>query len=227
MTETQLVLPAATTPVVKRNLATLDHLRNLARGSLLKHYLKVGDYLLDTYFDGDAQLYSDKRRNKEAGFDALLNDHRSDLTDLGLQPGVLRNCIRAFIVWRGLPEATRAGLDFTHLRELSPIGDLGTRNRLAQQAVEASWSKREVKGAVLKVQAEARRGKQKLGRPRSPAPLKQMAGVIRALQQLPTQSSQLAVLTPAQRVLVRADLIEAQGRLAGLLSLLDGLTGPL
>ena len=228
MTDSQLATLPATTPphLVERNDATLVRLRNLARGSILKHYLKVGEYLLDTYFENDAQLYSDKRRNKEAGFDALLTDHRDDLADMGLQPGVLRNCIRAFIVWRALPETTRAGLDFTHLHGLAPIGDLGTRNKLAQQAVDANWTKREVQGAVLKVQVEQRRGKKKLGRPKSPAAIKQVAGVIRAVRHLPTQVAHLAGLSEAQRVLVRADVTEAHAKMAKILALLDGLPPP-
>ena len=224
MPDTQPDLPATTTPphLAERNSATLVRLRNLARGSILKHYLKVGEYLLDTYIEHDAQLYADKRRNKEAGFDALLSDHRDELADMGLQPGVLRNCIRAFLVWRALPEETRASLDFTHLHELAPIADLSTRNKLAQQAADANWSKREVQGAVQKVRGEQRHGK-KLGRPTSPAALKQVAGVTRAAQKLPTEATHLAGLSGAQRGLVRTDVLAVHAKMAAILALLDGL----
>jgi hypothetical protein len=217
--------PSPTAPLATRNHATLEHLRNLARGSILHHYLKVGDYLLGSYFDGDAQLYGDHRRSKEAGFEALLADHRAELADLGLQPGVLRNCVRAFIVWRALPDDTRLRLDFTDLSALAPVEDLAGRSKLAHQAVQAGWSTRELTHAVQEHQAGLRKGKKKLGRPTQPAALKHIGALVRAGHKLPTQASHLHALNPTQRQKVRAEVAALQARLVKVAGLLDGLPG--
>ena len=205
--------------------ATIAHLQELARGSILRHYLKVGEYLLDTYFDGDAQLYGDNRRNKEAGFDALLGDRRAELAEMGLQPTTLRNSIRAFIVWRALPDATRSALDFTDLYSLAPVADLPAREKLANEAVQEGWSTRQVVDAVQQYQKAHKKPGARTGRPRLPVAFKQVAALVRAGEKLPTRASQLGALSAEQRVELRAGAVALRARLEVLAGLLDGLEG--
>lgn len=210
-------------PLLTRNSHTIAHLRALARGAMLQHYLKIGDYLLDQYFDGDAQLYGDNRRNKEVGFDALLADHMQDLDDMGLKATVLRNCIRAFIVWRGLAEDVRKDLDFSDLYALAPVANLTERAKLAQDAVQGAWNNRQVMQAVQAHHQAERRGKKKLGRPTQPMTVKHVAEFMRAAKHLPAQAAHLHPLSVDQREQLRSDVEAVRKKLAKIDAMLDSL----
>ncbi len=207
--------------LAQRNAQTLDHLHKIARGSLLHHHLKVGDYLLTTYFDGDAALYSDTRRNKEAGFDALLSQHREQLSEMGLKPSVLRDCVRAHIVWRGLPGHLQGGMDFSALVALAPVADLQERGKLAGRAVGENWTSRQIGQVVLEeAKAHAKHGK-KLGRPSLPAGLKHALKVVRAGKSLPTQANQLKSLSVSQRNELHQGALHLRQKLDKLIMLLE------
>jgi len=183
--------------------------------------LKVGDYLLSTYFDGDASLYTDARRSKEMGFEGLLSEQRDALTEMGLKPTMLRNCVRAFVVWRGLHPQLRDGFDFSALVALAPLSDLRNREKLAGEALAQKWSAREIGQAVLAENKAQHNHKKKLGRPSLPAALKHALKLVRAGKTLPTHANQLHHLNATQHKELRQGAGHLREKLDKLIAALD------
>lgn len=223
---------APTTPsplspaIAHRHQQTLEHLHQIARGSLLHHHLKCGEYLLTNYYDGDSALYADKSRGKEAGFEALLSQHRDALTEMGLKPSLLRDCVRAYIVWRGLHPQLREQLGFSGLVALAPMADLGERELVASEAIQKHWTSRQIGEAVLAENKAHKKGKKKLGRPTLPAGLKHALKVVRAGKGLPTQVSQVKHLSDAQRKELHAGAVHLRDKLDKLIAALSAPTRP-
>ena len=87
-----------------KHAETLAHLGKLSRTALLDYALKIGGYLVETYFDNDVGAYFDKSRYKASSFADLLDNHAEDLADLDLSGTTLRNYIAAWNVHENLPK---------------------------------------------------------------------------------------------------------------------------
>lgn len=170
---------------------TLQFLHNLTRGAALNHALHVGEYLLQHYFANDVAALSSRNHNKLNSFEELLRTHKDELAEMGLSGQVLRNNVRAFVVFRALPETTRVHLDFTDLVALAPVKDEQKRGQLALEAAEAGWTSRQVKA---KAQELGKRKGKKPGPTPKPALLHRFGALTHALKKLPPTPSSMAKL---------------------------------
>lgn len=126
-------------------LAELDR---LGRSHLLAYSLACGELLLQHFWQGDALAYSSKDRTKQQRFGLFVAECAELLAELGLSEDQLRRSIRAHVVWRGLPVASRSALQLSHLTELARCADPTARARLAQAAAQEAWNRQQLREAV-------------------------------------------------------------------------------
>lgn len=126
----------------------LADLQRLSRNLLLAFRLEVGQLLLDRFFAGDGRAYASRNPLKEQSFRAFTQACHDDLALLGLGDQTLANCIRARLTWNTLPPGVREQLRFSHVVELTRVGDPTARARLAQYSLQRGWSVDALKGAI-------------------------------------------------------------------------------
>lgn len=197
--------------------ATIAHLRHLNRSALLGHALQVGDFLLGTYFGGDLGNYHNRKSKGHVSFDALLQQRREALDDLGLSGQSLRNYILASSIWHELPDAVRGRLDLTHLHRLSVVKDSTVRARLAQDAADQGWPSRRLEAAI-EAHRHAQQGPVKRGRPELPTSVKAWGQALAAVKKARAAEGGLAGLAGKQRQRVRQDIEAAIGELSAVLT---------
>jgi hypothetical protein len=208
-------------PALAARLAHLvEKLRAISRRALLAHTLEVGRTLIDALYGGSVHAYYAPDDAGHASFAALCRDHAEALAAIGLPRDGLRLCIRAYDAWRLLPPAVRDELGSTQLVRLLRVHDPATRSELAQRAVGAGWTIRELDAAIAKEVADER-----------PARAPKRATVERArraVREIGATTRKLAgwheVLvhqSPRQRAAARAEAVAAVERLQALVAALD------
>jgi hypothetical protein len=141
-------------PVSKDQYAdTLAKLAGLSRSMLLAFRLEVGKLILDEFFGGSAHAYRDRNPGKESSFAEFVRTCQAELADLGLAPAVVRQCVQARIAWDGLPQQVRDRLLFSHVVELSRVGDPTARARLAMDTTLQGWTTDQLRDAIARVHA--------------------------------------------------------------------------
>jgi hypothetical protein len=96
---------------------------------------EIGQYLLDTFFDGDYQSFADTSRSKKTSFRALLVRE-----DLLLGNATLYRFVRISHQLRALPPDLASDLSLAHHRALLPLNDADTKTELARRALDEGWS---------------------------------------------------------------------------------------
>lgn len=125
--------------------------------------LRVGETIVERFFDGDAE-----RAVTEANFHcsyAALAEH--PLLKVGR--GEMRRAVNAVHVRSQLPDDVVAELSYSHLVVLIAVRDPSSRRTLAAQAVREGWSRDELDAACRKAQPERSADDRRPGRPRKPA----------------------------------------------------------
>ena len=125
--------------------------------------LRVGEIVVDRFFDGDAE-----RAVTEANFHcsyAALAEHPA----LKVGRGELRRAVNAVHVRSQLPEDVAAELSYSHLVVLIAVREPASRIALAAQAVREGWSRDELDAACRNAQPERAADDRRPGRPRKPA----------------------------------------------------------
>jgi hypothetical protein len=153
--DTATIQPAANRPAPAQWQDVLGELDRLGRSHLLAYSLACGELLLRHFWNGDALAYSSKDRTKQQSFASFTIECADLLAELGLTADQLRRCIRAHLVWRGLPPTTRQQLQLAHLGELARCPDPTARARLALAAVEEQWTRQQLRDAVTAYKAGA------------------------------------------------------------------------
>jgi hypothetical protein len=96
--------------------------------------IEVGALILNRFYGGQAEQFANHSPNKENPLHELLQ--RPELADLDLTLNTLRGSVRAYLVWRELPEDIRERLPVSTLAALYPAPAL-LRLEVAQQATAA------------------------------------------------------------------------------------------
>jgi len=124
----------------------------------------VGEYLLDTFFDGDPKKYRTRDKDGSPSFDALLK--HPDLERLSLSRTGLYDCVRVWIQYQELGLPGLQQLPLSHQVALLPA-PAKVKEKLVEAAIEQGMSVRALKDEVGKARKK-NRGKNKAGRPALP-----------------------------------------------------------
>ncbi len=134
----------------------------LHMASGLVYHLKLGELLLERFFNGDGKEYA-QREKRHASFRALASRE-----DLPMSASTLYNAVAVTRQYAALPEAVASQLHMAHHRALLPLRDDRTRQRLAKKAVDKGLTKNQLKAEVDKARSNEQ-ADEKRGRPALPA----------------------------------------------------------
>jgi hypothetical protein len=132
---------------------TIARLDALSRSHFVFFRIEVGRLLLEDLYGGDPAAYFNRDPNKPSSLAAFVHQHGQRLTDIGLGEQVLRQSIVAHITYTTLPAEIRDSLPWSHLVELSRIGDTPTRRSVALAAADAAWTSQDLRLAAARVRA--------------------------------------------------------------------------
>lgn len=154
-------LPTPKWTTRKKDIATvkqaIQEINRINREMNEQKHMEIGQYLVNTFFDGDINNYGAPGTLNYA-WEALKQ--RGD----GLDFSVAKLCkiLNAMKVDRELPAACRKALTYSHKAHLAVVKDPTVRNALAEKTVERKWSTRQLHEKIQQVLATA---KGKTGQP--------------------------------------------------------------
>ena len=130
---------------------------------------EVGEYVLDKFFHGDAELVRSKNPFKNASFRELAG--WCDTPDLPLSKTGLQRAVSIAMMIRLLPPGATGfkKLAPSHQAILLPLRDPTKVENIAKEAAENLWSVRHLRQVVAKKRARTSRDESKGGR--SPTPV--------------------------------------------------------
>ncbi len=135
------------------------HINQLYAAGSLMTALKIGEFIIDTFFEGDAQGF-ELRRERRGAFTELKNR-----TDLHTSFASLYFSVRVYSQWKAIPGGFGRALSFTHHKALLPLRDVEVKVALAEQAEAERWTVKTLKAKVQKASSAARGNR---GRRRTP-----------------------------------------------------------
>jgi hypothetical protein len=143
-------MPTTDTPLTSLTSfdAIVERLEHLTTAHALAHRLQVGQVLLDAFYDGDLHAYQSRAPDKAVRLEEFLRERQEVLAQLGLSGRLLRQCVRAYAVWRTLPPLARAGLRLGQLALLTRLADPSARAAVAVAALRHGWTQRQLTDAV-------------------------------------------------------------------------------
>lgn len=118
---------------------------------------EVGKYILDEFFDGSYENFTDTRRNKPTSFTALV-----EREDLVVPRTTLYNFVRVSHQIKDLPARVAEQLSVSHHRALLPLPDKKTKVRLAKKAAKEGWTKAELEQAAREYVPRSPQGRKRL-----------------------------------------------------------------
>jgi hypothetical protein len=214
------LLAGAALPVVRierddaRIEAAVRHIRAVCAASHLEAALRIGTYVLDTFFGGDREAFRARGR-RDVSFRRLAKH-----PDLPVSATYLWRSVAIVEQLHDLPAEVAQALPLTHHQVLLLVNDREEKVRLAREAVGEVLSKRAFARRVQEVaggQAKRSRG----GRPRTP-PLMRLQKLLRdAMVHAPALDHTTGVT--ASEALAAADQLEEHAR--QLLRTADALRG--
>ncbi len=141
---------------------TINHI--VARKGL-ETALEVGQYLLDSFFGGDAEAF-------RQGADAHVSYRAlAERDDLAVSYSWLSRAVGVVEQVKLLPEDVAYRLSLTHHYKLLAVRDEGVKRKLATEAAEQGLTRRDLERRIRQ-EKEAVRGKTNVGRPTLPAVMK-------------------------------------------------------
>lgn len=139
--------PADDLPLSAAEQAQVDQALRTIRALLLTKRLELAAslhrYVLDEFFDGSWENYSQRGKFKSRAFEALTQS-----AELGVGRETLHEWLRVGEQLRQLPGALAQQLSVEHHRALLRVADSSDKARLAQEALQAQWSAKELAGHV-------------------------------------------------------------------------------
>jgi hypothetical protein len=123
------------------------HIRSILMETVHRGAAEVGNYVLKTFFDGDADSVASRAPGKCASFRRLVE--RCGSHELPIAKSWLHNSVRIAILLRALPEhAAFKRLAPSHQAELLALGEVKAIEHQAQRALEDNLSVRELRHIV-------------------------------------------------------------------------------
>ena len=207
LTITASILTAAETATVDGAVHWLNH---AVRASGIQLAAQVNQFILDTFFGGNYESFSDPSSSKPVSFGALCARE-----DLHLGQTSLYRLVRIGQQIKHLPSEVAEALSMTHHRTLLAVTDQRHLHRLAREAMLHRWTATELEAQVHEVQP-AKGGK--TGRPRVPDGLKWLGAVLRA-----SEGDKTAQLAKDFTALSEAKQADVRAKVAELRKLLDAV----
>ena len=148
-------------------------IREKVASTLRKGAEDVGEYVLDTFFAGDADLAKARTPNKNVSYRALAE--KCGTPELPISKTWLNNAVGIAVMVRRLPENARAfrALPPSYQETLLPLRDPEKVEIVAKQATNTHITCRELRVVVADELANTPKISGR-GRPRSPAVLKKL-----------------------------------------------------
>jgi len=189
--------------------ATVDHAVAWLNGAVNRRGLDlardVHGYLLETFFGGSYEAFSDVNGLKPQSFVALCA--REDLT---LSHATLYSLVRVGEQLKVLPHEVAEALTVRHHRALLPLADVTEKRELAERAAAEGWTASELEAAVRGQRPESRRGRRPL-----PTAVKEVRALRRTID-VPLDTDGLDDLTPELRRELEDALARVEARLEAL-----------
>jgi len=140
----------------------------------LEMYLGMGQFLLETFFDGDPTKFQDGA-SKHVSFRELAK--RNDLIP---SYSHLFNAVAVVAQLPQIPEDIREKLSVSHHKALLPLKDDRAKDRLARRAVDKGLSVPALRAEVQKALGKLK-GKSRAGRPPLPGFIKGIHKLVKAI----------------------------------------------
>lgn len=138
----------------------------------------VGEYLFDTFYDGDPNVYMSAHQHKHASLRLLLD--RCGTLELPVNKAFLSRAIQMAMVLRQLPKQSRfLALPSSHRLELLKVKSPDKLEQLAEKAYQGNMSVQKLRDVVSK---EFVRTKSTRGRKPIPSVIKTINVCVKALR---------------------------------------------
>ena len=146
----------------------------------LETYLAIGRYVLETFFEGDFEVFRSRRRSDE-NFKALAQRE-----DLMVSATTLWRSVAVLQQSRGLPGEVARGLSISHHLELLKVKDEERKAGLARAAVEEGMSRGELAEEIRGERGGGEEEEDEAGEPvnRSPLVVKELVRTRTAVDRL-------------------------------------------
>ncbi len=181
---------------------------------------ETGEYILDTFFDGEYGNFADPSRSKSTSFRALLA--REDLLLSGV---TLYSFVRISHQLKLLPAEVITRLTLAHHRALLPLPEPEQKEALARRALAEGWTSQSLAGEVRKLLPRSRPGRKPL-----PPLVKGMRRVVKAVELTLAEevtAEKVRMLESGQALTLTEQVEESLGRLEALKKTLEeALEGP-
>ena len=206
---------ALTSPTIDQNLidGAVQFLNRATHASATQLAVTVSEYVIDTFFAGDAALLSSKDPDKTASFRALCAHPQ-----LQMSAATLFRLVRVGQQARLLPSDLSENLTQAQHRALLAVPDPRHKQHLARQAVQHHWTAEQL---TNKIAAERPPEKAPQGRPHK-AELLKWLGAVRHTTGDPRDpavfAQDFAKMSEGDRAKFKADLTALQGELATMLA---------
>ncbi len=178
----------------------------------------IGEYILNTFFDGDYANFANPSRTKPTSFRAL--ELRQDLL---IGKARLHDFIRISHQLKTLPSEVVTRLTLAHHRALLPLPDPASKAALARRALDEGWPSRVLCHEVRRFVPRSRTGRKPL-----PPIAKGIRGVVRSLDlalKHDLTSDEVRRLGPEQASTLAEQVEESLTRLRELRGVLADATG--
>ena len=191
----------------------VDFINRATHASGVQLAVTISEYVIDTFFGGNAGLLSSKDPTKTASFRALC-----ERKDLHMGAATLFRLIRVGQQVRHLPSDLSENLSQAQHRALLAEPDGRQKAHFARQAVKHAWTAQKLSAEIA---AKHPQEQPKPGRPHKAALLKWLGGLQRAAGDglaLPLVSEEFAELSADQQQKLTAEVAALQQMLADVLA---------
>jgi hypothetical protein len=152
---------------------------------------QIGELLLQTFFEGDPELF-ERTRRYHASYRSMLSS-----PELPASNSFLWYSIRLIDHLKLLPDEIAEALPLSHHRLLMHIHQPEIRIQMARMAVSNGWSKRSLEAAVR--EASPRSPRRSPGRPRTPAFVKGLRQLNQAVELVGAETIDNSLLGRVER----------------------------
>ena len=126
----------------------VKRINELTEETIFEGHIKIGTYLLDTFFDNDIKLASSKNPKKQASFNRLC-----EREDLLVHPNRLAIMVRVASQEKFLDEksVTMSSLTYTHKASLVKLDNGQKKINLINKCIDNEWTTRELDEEISKI----------------------------------------------------------------------------
>lgn len=125
----------------------VGELEAVTESARMDHTLEVGDIVLRSLFDDDAEAF-ERTRKGHALYRALVGKRRREVGLLPTSRTGFQQMVRITAQYRRFPEELRRGLSQQHHAVLLAVRDLDDRIALGREALAAGWSAAELRSRI-------------------------------------------------------------------------------